>query len=171
MLGKKPDASEQRDAIHVAIIPQLAGMKLYPGDRVKVHPTDPRAVRADDGGGEGIVDPFLYGPVHEGETFWLVLHPETVTGMRHHWSHPLFDGEQTEVEPPDEVIQRTADACGKTVSALMADARAYIQHGDWRADNSERYKDADWEAFWPAFNAVEGENVNPEHYAPYSCSC
>ena len=83
ILGQNPDHDAQRDALHVAVAPVVARMELKPGDRVNeagelsTHPV-------------GIVDPFLEQPVKFGETFWLCLFPQTVTGMRHHWLHPSF---------------------------------------------------------------------------------
>ena len=86
-LGTTPDADAQRDAIHQAIIPAIAGQTLLPGMRVRM--MDGKAYAA--GKPHGIVDPFLTNIVEGGGRFWLCLLPGTVTGMRHHWSHPDFE--------------------------------------------------------------------------------
>jgi hypothetical protein len=89
-LGKIITGEAHRDAIHIAIAPVTAAVMLYPAQEVRLL-TDGQRV---DGGtpSVGIVDPFLRGPVFEGQRFYVFLHPQTVTGMRHHWQHPAFDG-------------------------------------------------------------------------------
>jgi len=101
-LGGTPGENAERDAIHVAVIPCVAGEDLTPGERVW---------RNSDGEAEswqhpdrsiGVVDPFRRDDVGEGERFWLFLLPNTITGMRHHWQHPEFDP----AEPPDAELRR-----------------------------------------------------------------
>ena len=75
-----------RDAVHVAIAPTTAACELRPGQHVDQHgrPEGPGAVPV------GIVDPFLREPVAAGQRFWLFLYPNTVTSLRHEWTHPAF---------------------------------------------------------------------------------
>lgn len=87
-LGQKPTQSSERDAIHVAITPMVAAEMLRPGQRVGVM-EDGTAGPSDKV--LGIVDPYLLDVVPKGELFWMCLLPNTVTGMRHHWSHPSFE--------------------------------------------------------------------------------
>lgn len=76
-----------RDAIHVAVEPVQAGTKLYPGQDVGL--VGGMAFNEVDES-TGIVDPFLKGPVFEGQYFWMLLYPRTITSLRHVWSHPAF---------------------------------------------------------------------------------
>jgi hypothetical protein len=76
----------RRDAIHFAVAPVEADMDLRPGDHVGV--TQGRASR--DATPIGIVDPFFKGEVKKGQRFWLFLYPNTITSLRHVWTHPAF---------------------------------------------------------------------------------
>lgn len=91
-LGVLLDATAQRDAIHIAVAPVIAAHILSPGehvgfisgeaeDRDKVGRTTPKL---------GIVDPFLQTAVMPGQRFWLFLYPQTITSLRHNWTHPAF---------------------------------------------------------------------------------
>lgn len=93
-IGHEPSEYAQRDAIHVAVIPAISGDNLNAGDEVKIN-DDGLAYNVADGRGVGIVDPFLLKPVILGQRFWLFLMPNSITGMRHHWEHPMFpDGHE-----------------------------------------------------------------------------
>lgn len=98
-LGSLVVGDQGRDAIHVAVIPATAGRYLTPGTRVGI---DSRNLAMPSDSGIGIVDPFLEYGVGEGKRFWLVLMPNTVTGMRHHWSHPFFDDVKPVATPTKE---------------------------------------------------------------------
>jgi len=86
-LSKHPTETDVRDAIHVAIIPVMSDVDLKSGQRVGF--SGGKATK--EGPVVGIVNPFIEGKVKAGTLFWLLLMPRTVTGMRHHWQHPLFE--------------------------------------------------------------------------------
>ena len=96
-LGTLLEGTEQRDAIHVAIAPVTAWQTLYPGQhigfvdggKVLVAPGIPVLI--------GIIDPFLETRVMKGERCWLFLYQNTVTSLRHEWTHPAFEKRP---EPP-----------------------------------------------------------------------
>ena len=82
-------ADARRDAIHVAVAPVEAAEDLEPGGHVILRVG--KAVRAEDGADAiGIVDPFLTAPVRAGQRFWLFLLPNSITSLRHVWTHPAF---------------------------------------------------------------------------------
>ena len=87
-----------RDAIHIAVAPVVATEQLNPGQRIWF--VEKGNYERVCGGGFftdhaiGIVDPFLTGPVNEGDRFWMFLFPRTITSLRHEWTHPAFPEEE-----------------------------------------------------------------------------
>lgn len=93
-LGKPPGPDDRRDAIHVAIAPVVAAYLIIPGQRVGRMPD---GTFGSTGETIGVADPFRSDLIKQGERFWLLLDPGTVTGLRHCWSHPAFTP-----QPPKE---------------------------------------------------------------------
>lgn len=92
VLGKLAPEYAKRDAVHVAIAPVVADQRLAPGQRVGFV-DDARTSVGVCPKPLGIVDPFLGRPVEKGERFYLVLFPNTITSLRHDWTHPAFPAE------------------------------------------------------------------------------
>ncbi len=86
-IGHLVDGVARRDAIHVAVAPVVAGEDLAPGTPVALD-NSMQAWESDKP--IGVVDPFLEGTVLFGERFWLFLYPNTITSLRHVWTHPAF---------------------------------------------------------------------------------
>ena len=86
------DGDRRRDAVHIAVAPVTAVGVLEPGQHVGFVPAgQTEAVGPVDAAQAiGIVDPYLSAEVRPGERFWLFLYPNTVTSLRHYWSHPAF---------------------------------------------------------------------------------
>lgn len=97
ILGKLLKGGEKRDAVHIAIAPCVAQETLHPGQRVTA-----------DGKGTfvsvsvGIVDPYLQGTVKIDEQFYIFLHPNTVTSLRHEWEHPAFKEDEVALDNLDD---------------------------------------------------------------------
>jgi hypothetical protein len=84
------DGDRRRDAIHVAVAPVTAAEPLAPGQHVGFVPANQTETVGPTDRPIGIVDPFLTAPVEPGQRFWLFLYPNTVTSLRHVWTHPAF---------------------------------------------------------------------------------
>ena len=89
-IGQLLDDTAKRDAIHVAIAPVVAAHDLAPGQRVGFVKAGNCELVGTGAASIGIIDPFLRDVVREGERCWLFLYPNTVTSLRHEWTHPLF---------------------------------------------------------------------------------
>lgn len=115
-LGKLvPDGEGAKDAVHVPIAPAVATEDLWPGQHVFLainHNTFPDisyaatvAMQADkvmQRYPHGIIDPFLTEPVRNGQTCYVMLYPNSVTDLRHEWSHPSFADETNPDQPEYE---------------------------------------------------------------------
>lgn len=91
-VGQLLSGSEGRDAIHIAIAPVVAGESLVPGDRVTFRDDGDTTivVKCDPALAVGIADPFLPKALRPGDRFFMFLNPNTITSLRHEWTHPAF---------------------------------------------------------------------------------
>jgi hypothetical protein len=120
-LGQIITDEQQRDAVHIAVAPVIAAVRLTPGTHV--HIVDRRARRSVKGDVPvGIVDPYLRESVSPGQRFCLFLCPGSITSLRHEWSHPAFQVEAA-IQP--------------------ADAKAVSEK--WLRDLCERHRSGDWD--------------------------
>jgi hypothetical protein len=85
-IGELVEGDARRDAIHVAVAPVEAAEDLLPGQHVGLV----SGLASSASAPIGVVDPFLKAPVLKGQRFWLFLYPNTVTSLRHVWTHPAF---------------------------------------------------------------------------------
>jgi hypothetical protein len=180
-IGKLLAADEQRDAIHIAVAPCVAGELLKRGMRVDVNGCG--VANRAAGGGVGLVDPFLPGDVKTGDRFWVFLHPNTVTGMRHYWHHPAFGQEAQTFLPPgisasEKWIREYADRLGLTYSDLMAGADDWVRSqekggwGDYLVQGGLLEGVMTSDEFWPHYENVRNKQVDEKHKANFfSCSC
>ena len=95
------DGDRRRDAIHIAVIPVTATVNLRPGEHVGLIEDGNHELVAPCECNIGIVDPFLTRVVEPQQRFWLFLYPNTITGMRHVWTHPSFRPRPQTDEPKD----------------------------------------------------------------------
>lgn len=113
--------NNDRDAIHIAVAPVVASMRLLPGEHIGFpDPNNTELVGIVPRGRTiGIVDPFLERPAQEGDRFYMFLYQHTITALKHHWTHPAFP-------PPSEVVKSDVDQR----EASEAWLRDFIAHAD-----------------------------------------
>lgn len=179
-LGTLIDEKQGRDAIHLAVEPMIAGEGcLFPGCPIGIGPDGmayskgPKII--------GIVDPFLDKDVEQGQRFWMVVYPRTITSLRHVWTHPDLPNENNH---SDESIQKQKSEQWLRNFIARADcpgyetviAAALNNHGSW----SEEYLhfnglDAHGDIppeFWDHVEIVTGQKIAAGNRAKYfSCSC
>lgn len=171
-LGTVPPEDAQRDAIHIAVVPMIAAVDLRPGERVGL--VDGKAGPARHA--IGVVDPYLNCTVLKGERFWLCLNPNTVTGMRHHWSHPRFDSAPAtaldEKEASVAWLTEAARSLGVTYDTLVSEwspleTEDYINNGEYIRDIWYGMADE----FWKHRKIVTGRDVPESKRGGFTCSC
>jgi len=169
-IGKLADDGAGRDAIHVAVAPMIATERLWPGQHVGVI-GDRAGVREPF---VGIVDPFLAGAVQEGQRFWLFLYPNTVTLLRHQWTHPAFSDAAPAQSSSEAWLRLHAEAIGLSYGRLIELANEWLQYGEYHTLSYDTpdvvYEDN--EKFWTHFEVVTGKKVDADKRQTFiSCSC
>jgi hypothetical protein len=170
-LGQLIEGEPMRDAIHIAIAPIVASEALIVGDHVGLNAKGEADTEAPH---IGIVDPFLKKRVSKGDKFWLCLYQKTVTGMRHHWSHPAF----MDTKPQGEIcgesrkwIAEFAAMHDLTSDQIIEAASRYIDLGEYfmHPDDSGRLEgEVIPDEFWIHFAAITGKK-GEGHF--FTCSC
>lgn len=161
-LGQLIDSDAQRDAIHIAVAPVIAAEHLQPGqhigfpfnDTLRVASVQNKIVQPI-----GIVDPFLTKPVVEGQRFWMVLYPSTITGLRHEWKHPAFREYDSK-----QWLRWFADKVGLTYEELLKGAEDYQTNGEV-LPLTRASRDYEWsipEDFWNHYRAVTGKETSED---------
>jgi hypothetical protein len=181
-LGQLITDEQHRDAVHIAVAPVVAGMDMSPGEHIGfvgdayTVGTNARHI--------GIVDPFLKMAVLAGESFYMFLYPNTITSLKHNWTHPAFEEEDRlkSMEPTFFKLQGSveaerwiadfADNIGSNYSELMEGAEDYLKNGDYlvRGGTFEGYSIPD--EFWDKFELIKRKRVEEDDRGSFlSCSC
>ena len=169
----------ERDAIHIAVAPVVAGEKLAPGQRIGLSGKDAETVLASQAA-IGIVDPFLTSLVFPGQRFFMFLMPNTITSLKHNWTHPAFEA-APQIETAKSASERWMRAWamehmsedyygdGEKLSAETAYANAIDagrNHSIGPYEEARVHIDDEW---WSHWEALTGERGDRESY--FSCSC
>ena len=161
-----------KDAIHIAIAPVIAAEKLKPGQHVGFVKRNTTDVGVSDNP-IGIIDPFLKGDLEPGDKCWMCLYPQTITGLRHDWTHPAYAFEDINVSSRKWIEEFADKELNHTYSRLMEAARRWVDYEDYTYDNSEVYKDVPdhkWNEFWDHYESVTKSKVkNKDSF--FTCSC
>lgn len=185
-LGQLLDSTARRDAIHIAIAPVVAAQILRPGDHVGLVPgsQDEVAHAGPMIPAIGIVDPYLQAHVQVGERFYMCLYMQSITALRHHWTHPAFSDVEgqpklTTQEQSQRWLQQLAADMDLTFNQLMEAADRWVESEDytvqydresWRNYWYDRFPNGSQE-FWKHYEIATGKTVEDHKSAFFSCSC
>jgi hypothetical protein len=172
--SKELDATTQRDAIHIAVAPLVAGQYLWHG-KVRISELDGRAYRAEDDDltAVGVVDPFITDAVAEGDRFFVFLFPNTITDIKHTWTHPAFMPrvEEDEEDPIRQIAKEELTAiakdCGMSYNEMIRAVERYIDTGNCVETEGSGFRDNidDEEKFWRLILLLTGRRGDGELFA------
>ena len=172
-IGQLITDKQEKDAIHIAVIPVTATTNLMPGEHVKLVPGTQDTVTdiahdPDYSKAIGVVDPFLRQSANVGSRFWLFLLPNTITSLRHDWTHPLFQDKTEAIK----WLEYFAEENYLTYDELLQAAKDYIEYDDLLCDGGK------WEGcytpdeFWNHYQTVTGELIPEDKRGNFfNCSC
>lgn len=173
IVGKLLSGPEERDAIHVAVAPVIAACRLSPGQRIDfVSKDDRERVCAALFNPVGIVDPFLNAHVVIGDRFWMFLFPQTITSLKHNWTHPAFDAPTLLSLAHEDWIRNFAASIPLDYDELMQGAREWLRDKEYLCFGGllEGYSVPD--EFWDHYEKVTATVVTPENRGSFfTCSC
>lgn len=180
-LGQLIESEQNRDAVHVAVYPVVAGEKLGAGDHIGFLGNGSVGQKLRDT--VGIVDPFLRKIVQPGQKFWMFLYPNTVTSLRHEWSHPAFESLDAAVKvSTDRLIKNFPSETEKSITwireyagtvpisyeELMAAAEDYLRTGDYLTQGGRFESESIPEEFWTHYEVITGKRGEGSFF---SCFC
>lgn len=174
-LGKLIDENAKRDAIHIAVAPGVAAEQLAPGEHVGI---------LDDGtfgrskSPIGIVDPFLTGRIFKGERFWMFLYPNTITSLRHQWTHPAFVFVEAKVDDKSASVKWLTEYASEfrlSYADLIAAGKRWIDSEEFETIGFDTPDIAytQKEEMWRHFEIVTGIKVKDaiRESTFFSCAC
>ncbi len=168
-LGRLLEHDPPRDAIHVAVIPVVAGADIG---------TDNRRIMLVDGlaypgvmpnNVVGVADPWIIGPICKGDRFWLLLTPGSITSLRHSWTHPAFPSAVADREASEAWLRVFADEMRTPYLDVIAGAAA----GSLQFESSIDSGYDPGADFWHHVEVVTGR-IFPEAHRDstmFSCHC
>lgn len=164
-----------RDAVHIAVVQcRSDGWEtLKPGQPVRIGGDYIAGQDFSGHGTHGIVDPYLQDDIAPGSSFWVFLHPNTITSLKHVWTHP--DLPDTTTKHPSGIDFGEAEAhlrqCAEEwgvrdftdlLQGIVNTAQGIPTMGitvqDWSDLTPEEYR-----KFWNCAEVLFDEKFSPDH--------
>lgn len=174
ILKREPNEFDTRDAVHIAICPAIAWAKLKPGQHVgfmdKAKNTWGPSTK-----NLGVVSPFLTKDLARDEKFWVLLYPDTISSLRHVWSHTEFPEEIPAQKVKSEAvlaIEQIARRLDVEYDELMDAAKRYVVYGDYWSEGGKFEGVQLPYDFWEHYEEVTSTHVDEDDkHSFFSCSC
>jgi len=182
-IGQLLPHDRARDAVHIAMIPVVAGVVLRPGQHVSVEEGKAVAGKINQWGDAkavGVVDPYLADAVKPGERFWCFLRPGTVTALHHNWHHDSFPLPVSSTEgaklQSEGWLRNFAEKYAVEYKSLVDQATSCDdEHGGIcvGTDDVHEMGDGEKSLFWHHLGVVTGRLFSASHQnnAYWSCAC
>lgn len=187
-VGELLNGSEHRDAIHIAIAPVVAGEGLEAATPIGFRDRESHdvVVECEAAMSVGIVDPFLKKTVRPGDRFYMFLNPNTITALRHEWTHPAF-GTEPDMGPKKAESERWLRDFLSNTAPSYEDLIKAVNNGGELNYSGDDYNylriDRDYltvggtdahgsipEEFWDHVETVVGRKLTDKP-TRFSCSC
>lgn len=183
-IGKLISGIAEKDAIHVAIAPVIAGKVLHPGEHVGI--VNGMAKSTDKP--IGIVDPFLPtgSVVKKGQRFWLMLYPGTISSLRHHWIHAslpeddlpkntlelFLKSPESQNDKSKKWLEDFASEVGIDYDDLLDAAANWVRSRDYLIEGGRWEGTYTPDEFWPHYENITGEKIEEDDRGNFfTCSC
>lgn len=179
IVGELISAGAERDAIHIAVAPVVAATDLMAGEHIGfINSDNTSEVRScEPAMSVGIVDPFLNKPVRPGDRFWMFLHPNTITSLRHNWTHPAFSGAPQEEETlqrnfSKEWMRNFANNYGVSYPDMLEAGKSWVQGGHYYCDGGTFEGERVPDEYWVHFQIITNTTVDDDKKQSFfTCSC
>ena len=180
------DGAGERDAIHIAVEPVVAGEPIEPGTPVALGASGKAYEAWENLPALGIADPFLTESILSGSRFYMFLFPNTITSLRHVWEHNAFPDpvgiDLTTCRPVDLQTVAVSEAWLRDYAEIFKISyEALLDAGTDFAETDEYYVlnfDTPEEArdlapdFWRHYQVVTGRKAPDDcSDTPFSCAC
>jgi len=180
LLGKLVRTKDsERDAIHIAIISVTADCTLKPGVDVAVIARNDDFFATIEGYTVGIVDPFLKQDVKKGERFHVLLYPNTVTSLKHSWTHPSIKDipkpESKDIQRAKAYLEEFASSNRISYQELLDILYEANDEGYYNCGSAEDLQDSlncDKENLLFYYSIVSGKQLNRDKDDVwFGCAC
>lgn len=118
---------------------------------------------------------FLKRSVKQGERFWLFVYPNTVTSLRHEWTHPTIahpKAWENFAHAHEKRLREIADELGLTFERLVQGTKEWVSFGRHLSEGSVLEGSDVPPDFWTTWEGYTGQPVPTDkkgHF--FSCSC